>query len=56
MIEGSATSKNHPKDILCDKNHLYKILLVHLTLNAVFKTKEKIFRWLDIQFKNNVKT
>jgi len=32
--------KNHPKDILCDKNHLYRIVLIHLTSNDVFKTRK----------------
>ena len=35
-----ATSKNHPKDILRDKNYLYIIALVHLTLNIAFKTRK----------------
>jgi len=43
----NAASKNHAKDILCDKNHLYGIVLVHITLNVAFKT-ENIFRWLNI--------
>ena len=41
--------KNHLKDILCDKNHLYRIVLVHRTLNDAFK-QENIFGWLDIEF------
>ena len=41
--------KNHPKDILRDKNHLYRTVLFHLTSNVAFKTR-KIFRWLDIEF------
>ena len=36
----NAISKNHPKDILRDKNHLYRIVLVHLTLNVTFKTRK----------------
>ena len=31
--------KNHPKDILHDKNYLYGIVLIHLTSNVVFKTR-----------------
>ena len=38
--------KNHPKDILHDKNHLYRIVLVNLTLNDAFN----VFRWLHIEF------
>jgi len=29
--------KNHPKDILHDDNHLYRMILVHLTSNILFK-------------------
>ena len=36
----NAASKNHPKDTLRGKNHLYRIVLVHLTLNVAFKTKK----------------
>jgi len=36
----NATSKNHPKDILHDKNHLYRIMLVNLTSNDAFKTRK----------------
>ena len=36
----NATSKTHPKDILHDKNLLYRIVLVHLTLNVAFKTRK----------------
>ena len=32
--------ENHPKDILCNKNHLYKIILVHLASNIVFTTRK----------------
>ena len=52
----NAISKNHPKDILHDKNHLYGIVLVHITSNITFKTKKKhfqmenIFRWPDNDF------
>ena len=35
----NAASKNHFKDILCDKNCLYGII-VHLTSNVVFKTRK----------------
>jgi len=38
--------KNHPKDILCDENYLYRIILVHLASNIVFTTS---FRRLDIE-------
>jgi len=41
----NAASKIHPKDILHDKNHLYRILL---TLNDL--KQETIFTWLDIEF------
>ena len=34
----NATSKNRPKDILPDKNHLYRMVLVHLASNSTFKT------------------
>ena len=34
----NAASKNHPKDILRDKNYLYGIVLVHIVSNVVFKT------------------
>ena len=33
----NAASKNLPKDILRDKNHLYRVLLVHLTSNDARK-------------------
>ena len=36
----NAASKNHPKDILHDKNHLYRVVLVHLTSNVAFKTRK----------------
>jgi len=36
----NAASKNHPKDILHDENHLYRIVLVHLTSNVAFKTRK----------------
>ena len=35
--------KNHPKDILRDKNHFYRIVLVHFTSNAVLN-KRKYFQ------------
>ena len=35
-------SKNHPQDILHDKNHHYGIALVHLTSNDVFKTRKHL--------------
>ena len=35
-------SLNHLKDILHDKNHLYRIVLVHLTSNDAFKTREHL--------------
>jgi len=37
-----AISKNHFKDILRDKNHLYRIVLVHLTSNDTFKTRKHL--------------
>ena len=42
----SATSKNHPKDILCDENHLYRIILVQI----LYLQLENSFRQLDIGF------
>ena len=45
----NATSKNHPKAILRDKNHLYGIVLVNFTSNVVFKAR-KHFRRLVIAF------
>jgi len=38
----NAASKNHPKDILLNKNHLHRIVLVHLTLNDAFKTRKQL--------------
>ena len=38
--------KNHPIDILYDENHLYRIILVHLTSNFAFKNT---LRWLIIK-------
>ena len=38
----NAASKNHPKDILHDKNHLYRIVLVHRTLNDAFETRKNL--------------
>jgi len=38
----NTASKNHPKDILQNKNHLYRIVLVHLTLNFAFTVGDKI--------------
>ena len=35
----NSTSKNHRQDILHAKNHLDRIVLVHLTSNDAFKTK-----------------
>jgi len=37
-----ATSKNHPKDILCNEDHLYWIILVHLASNITFITRKHI--------------
>ena len=42
----NAASKNHPKDILRDKNHLYRIVLVHLILNNAFKQKKSSDGWI----------
>ena len=47
--------KNHPRDILHDENHLYGIVLVHLTWNTVLKIRKHTFGQLDIDFKNLVK-
>ena len=33
--------KNHPKDIVCNENHLCKTILVHLTSIIVFTTREQ---------------
>ena len=49
IVVPAATSKNHHKDILCDENHHYRIILVHLASNIVFISKNT-FRWLDIKF------
>jgi len=38
--KNAASKKNHSKDILQDKNHPYRIALVHLTSNITFKTRE----------------
>ena len=38
----TAASKNHPKDILRNKNHHYRIVLVHLTSNDAFKTRKHL--------------
>jgi len=35
----NAASKNHPKDILHNKNHLHGIVLAHHTSNVAFKRK-----------------
>jgi len=32
--------KNHPKDILHEKKHLYGIVLVHITSNVAFKARK----------------
>jgi len=34
--------KNDPKDILHNKSHLYRIVLVHITLNDVFITRKHL--------------
>ena len=36
----NATSKNHPKDILCNENHLNRVILVQLESNIVFTTRK----------------
>ena len=42
----------HPKDILHDKNHLYRIVLIHLTSNVAFKTRKHFSDgWILIFFK-----
>ena len=46
--------ENHPKDILHSKNHLYRIVLVHLTSDDVFKTRKHL-QMVDIQFLKNHK-
>jgi len=51
----NSSSKNHPKDILHDKNHLYRIVIVHLH-RMMHLTQENIFRWLDVEFFLIVKT
>ena len=38
----NAASKSHPKDILRDENHLYEIVLVHLTSTDAFKTRQHL--------------
>ena len=47
-----AASKNNPKDILCNENHLYGVILVHLALNIVLKTR-KYFQAAGYQCKNS---
>ena len=42
----NTASKNHPKDILCDKNHFYAIVQVRM----LHLKQENISRWLDIDF------
>ena len=32
----NSTFKNHPKDILCNQNNLYRIILAHLVSNIVY--------------------
>ena len=39
--------KNHPKDILCDKNHLYGIVLDGWILNQKKNHKKLKFRLTD---------
>ena len=34
--------KNQLRNFLCDKNHLYGIILVHLTSNVVLKTRKHL--------------
>ena len=36
----NATSKNYPKDTLRNKDHLYGIVLVHITSNVAFKRRK----------------
>jgi len=40
-VAKNAASKNHPKDVLCDKNHLNRIVQVH-TLNDAFKARKHL--------------
>ena len=44
----NAAIKIHPGDILHDKNHLYEIILVHLTSNTALQTRKH--RPPDIEF------
>ena len=34
--------KNQLRNFLCDENHLYRIILVHLTSNVVLKTRKHL--------------
>jgi len=51
----NAASKNHPKDILRNKNHFYRIVLVHLTSNDMFKTRKHL-QMAGYEFLKIVKT
>ena len=47
--------KNCPRNILCDENCLYEIVLVDLMQNIVLE-KENTFKYPDINFLNITKT
>jgi len=38
--KNAALKTRCPKDILHDKNYIYRIVLVHLTSNVAFKTRK----------------
>jgi len=48
-VARNSTSKSHPKDILHDKSHFYR-MAIHLTSNVAFKTRKYIFRQMVIEF------
>ena len=49
--------KNHPTDILRDKNHLYGIVLVHIVHKTALNTvQQNAYRWPDINFLKIAKT
>ena len=38
----NAAFKNQLRNVLCDENHLYGIILTHLTLNVALKTRKHL--------------
>ena len=45
--------KNHPREIFCDENHLYGMILLHLTSNNIMAFIIKNTAFQDIELKNN---